>query len=96
MVIALDGENYVPIEMATLRLDTAKSFDIFLRIGEDKYVLYLSHDSAFTEADLVKLAEKKISGLYVSSNETDEYWRYVEEHLSEIVRDPAIPVEKKS
>ena len=96
MPIVADAVTYMPIEMATLRLDTAKSFDIFLRVRKDEYVLYLSRENALTEGDLAKLAKKKIHKLFVSSEQADDYRHYVEDHLSEIVRDPSISVEKKS
>ena len=96
MAIAGDVVSYMPVDLATLRLDTAKSFDIYLRVKEDDYVLYLSRENALTEEDLAKLAEKKVNRLYVSSDQSGDYRRYVEEHISEIIRDPSIPVEKKS
>ena len=96
MPVATDVVSYVPVELATLRLDTLKSFDLHLRVGPDKYVLYLSCENALSEEDLAKLAEKKIYRLYVSSEQQSDYRHYVEEHLSEIVRDPAISVETKS
>ncbi len=96
MPIAAGAVTYNPIGLETLRLDTSKSFDIFLRVKEDDYVLYLSRENALTERELAKLAEKKIHRLYVSSEQAGDYRKYVEEHLSEIVRDPSIPVEKKS
>jgi len=88
--------NYIPVELATLRLDTVKSFDLFMRVEQDNYVLYLSRKNVLTETDLANLAEKKIYKLYVSSEQESDYRHYVEEHLSEIVRDPAISVETKS
>jgi len=88
--------RYLPIELATLRLHTAKSFDLFLRVGENKYVLYLSRDNALSEQQLADLAKKKINRLYISSEEEDDYNRYIQEHLPDIVRDAAIPVETKS
>ena len=96
MVTATDTISYIPIGLETLRLDTAASFDIFLRVKEGEYVLYLSRENALTEGDLAKLAEKKICKLYVSSDQAADYRRYVEQHLSEIVRDPTIPVDTKS
>jgi len=96
MPIATDVVSYIPIELATLRLDTVKSFDLFMRVEQDKYVLYLSHKNTLTETDLTKLAEKKIYKLYVSSEQESDYRHYVEEHLSEIVRDATVPVETKS
>jgi len=96
MTTAGDVVSYVPVELATLRLDTLKSFNLFMRVEQDNYVLYLSHKNVLTQAELEKLAEKKIYKLYVSSEQESDYRHYVEEHLSEIVRDHAIPAEKKS
>jgi len=96
MTIAGAVVSYMPVELATLRLDTVKSFDLFMQVEQDKYVLYLSRENVLTEKDLAKLTEKKISRLYVSSEQESDYRQYVEQHLSEIIRDPSIPTEKKS
>jgi len=96
MPVATDVASYIPVELATLRLDTVKLFDLFMRVEQDKYVLYLSRKNALAETDLARLSEKKIYKLYVSSEQQSDYKHYVEEHLSEIVRDPAISVETKS
>jgi len=86
----------MPVELATLRLHTAKTFDLYLRIEENKYVLYLSRENDLSERDLAEMARKKINRLYVSSEQESNYNRYIEQHLPEIIRDPKIPTETKS
>jgi len=88
--------SYFPIDPASLRFDTVKSFDLYVRVDQDKFLLYLSRDAAFTEEDVQTLAKKKVKLLYICSEDEEGYKQYVEQHLSEIIRDPKIPVDKKS
>jgi len=88
--------KYIPIELGSIRFDTVKAFDLHLKVKRDKYVLYLAGDSPFTEESIEHLASKKAKTLYISSDQEDAYEAYLEEHLPEIIRDPAISMETKS
>jgi len=88
--------RYIPIEPASLRLDTAQAFDLYMRVKRNKYVLYLSADNALTEDALAQLARKKVNKLYISSEQEGMYEEYIEEHLPEIIRDPKIAADVKS
>ncbi len=88
--------KYIPIELGSIRFDAVKAFDLHLKVKRDKYVLYLAGDSPFTEESLEHLANKKIRNLYISSDQEDAYEAYLEEHLSEIIRDPAISTDTKA
>ncbi len=88
--------KYMAVDVGSLRLDTVKEFDLYLRVEDEEYVLYVSRENALTEQELAKLAEKKVKRLYVRSEQEEEYKRYVERHLPDIVRDPAVPAATKS
>ncbi len=96
MTTPVDTMQYVPVDLATLRLDTVKSFDLYLKVEGGKYVLYLSRESPFTQGDLESLAAKQITRLYVSPEEKDNYTRYLEQHLPAIISDPHIATETKA
>ena len=48
--------EYIPVELASIRFDTVKAFDLHLKVKRDKYILYLAGDSPFTEESLEHLA----------------------------------------
>ena len=95
MTAAKKNANYIPIELTSLRLDTVKSFDLYLQVKGNKYVLYLSRESALTKETLSNLEKKKAGQLYISSDAADAYQEYIEKHLSEIIEDHAVPSETK-
>ncbi|MCD6287890.1 MAG: HD domain-containing protein, partial [Candidatus Hydrogenedentes bacterium] len=88
--------KFAAVDLDTIRLDTVKNFDLYLRVEEDKYVLYLASDNVLTDTDISKLAEKQVKRLYISSEDEDNYKQYVEEHLPEIVADPNVSADTKS
>ncbi len=95
MTAARKKLNHIPIELTSLRLDTVKSFDLYMRVKGNKYVLYLSRESALTQESLAGLEKKKVGQLYISADAADAYQEYIEEHLPEIIDDPAVPSETK-
>jgi len=88
--------NYIAIEIASLQLDTVQSFDLYLRVRRNKYVLYLAANNALTEQALVQLTRKRVKNLYISSDQEDVYQQYIEQHLPYIIRNPGIPPDIKS
>jgi len=96
MATADKNVEYLPVDVATIRLETVTSFDLYIRVPPDKYVLYISRENAFTEDALANLVTKKVKRLYVTVEQEDAYREYVEGHLPEIVADPSIAPETKS
>jgi HD-GYP domain-containing protein (c-di-GMP phosphodiesterase class II) len=88
--------DYIPIELASLRLDTIQSFDLYLRVKGNKYVLYLAGSNALTEDALLELTRKRVANLYISSDHEEAYRQYVEEQLPYIIRDPGISPDDKA
>jgi len=90
------SDDYIPIELASLRLDTIQSFDLYLRVKGNKYVLYLAGNNAFSEDALVELTRKRVANLYISSDHEEAYRQYIEEQLPYIIRDSGTPPEDKA
>lgn len=87
---------YLPVNLSTVRLDTGKEFDLYIKVKRDKYVLYLAGENALTADELEKLVKKKVKKLYVATDQQDKYRGYVVEHLPDIIHDPGISSKMKS
>lgn len=92
-----EGRSHVPIPLDSLRLDSVTGFDIYIqpRLGE-AMVLYAKRDVAFGLAALRRLQQSHVQYVYIDSTQQSEYRRYIEEHLPEILADPAIHLGEKS
>ncbi|MDY6864244.1 MAG: HD domain-containing protein, partial [Thermodesulfobacteriota bacterium] len=58
--------------------------------------MYRSKDIEFTQSNLDKLIENKISTIFVRNDEKNLFYRYVENYLNDIINDPEIPLSEKS
>jgi len=87
---------YVPIHLGTLRLDTIRSFDIFIKIKNKKMVLYHAVGEVFTPAIRENLLDHNISTLYIRKRDRSQYLSYIEDHLSNILADSTIETPEKA
>ncbi len=95
----MDKERkHIPIDLAVLRLDTLKPFDIYLRLnpGPNQYVLYSRRGTLFTAKVRDSLLSNNVTTIYVTEEERDLYQEYVEDNLCYIIRDEKVAPEKKS
>ena len=90
--------DYIAIELESLRLDTAKAFDLFLHVdsAEEKHVLYLTRDIPFSEEARSNLLSKGIKYLYIPKDQEDDYMGYLYQNLASILSDTDIPVGKRT
>jgi putative nucleotidyltransferase with HDIG domain len=88
-------EEYFPIILEALRLDTILEFDLYIKI-EGQFVLYRHHDLPFTEEVRLSLIENNVKYLYVSSKLKKKYQIYIEDNLDKIVEDKKIELPKKA
>lgn len=91
------GELYVPINIASLRLDSVPSFSLFFQPGpEQPFVLYREKNTPFTPEALARLQENRVQVLYIRHKNRGDYYRYIEKHLDAILADPEITVKEKA
>jgi putative nucleotidyltransferase with HDIG domain len=86
---------YLPIEVESLRLDKVLNFDIYIHSNRE-FVLYRAQQLPFTEQSRAKLVQNNISQIYIPYTARDEYQKYIEQHLPEILTDPKIEEVKKA
>lgn len=91
------GGDFIEIPIASLRLDTITSFDIYTRPTEDgDFVLYAERNIPFTEASRRRLRTSKVESLYVKTTQREQYRRYLETNLPSMLKDPTIDSEAKA
>ena len=83
-------DNYYPINLGILRLDTIRNFDIFLRVKNDNLVLYHAGGERFTATVRDNLLDNKVTKLYIRKQDRLHCQRYIEENLSDILTDTSL------
>lgn len=93
-----DNQVFIPVDLAVLRLDILKPFDIFIKISGKggSYVLYSKKGINFTTDVKATLLENNVRTIYIPEYETDIYHQYIEDNLPSIIEDAKMPVEEKS
>jgi len=92
-----DSGSFMPIKLASLRLDTVTNFDIYFQPAPGQpFVLYSERNVRFTDAVRQRLLDSNLDTVYIRSSHQGAYGRYIEENLAAILEDDAIPVEEKS
>lgn len=92
-----EGLDFIPIHISSLRLDSLTGFDLYLQVRpEEPAVLYAEHNVVFSETALRRLEENQIECLYINANQVDQYRRYLEDNLREIVSDPSIHISDRT
>lgn len=89
-------ENYHPINLGILRLDTVRNFDIFLLVKNDNLVLYHAGGERFTAAVKENLLDHKVNILYIKKSDRLHCQRYIEENLSDILTDTSLSLIQRS
>jgi HD-GYP domain-containing protein (c-di-GMP phosphodiesterase class II) len=91
------NQEYIPVHISSLRVDSVTGFDLFLRVRPDEpVVLYAERNTPFGERSRRRLQENRVEYLYISSSQQGLYRAYLESHLPAILQDPSIETEAKS
>ncbi|HNT87212.1 MAG TPA: HD domain-containing phosphohydrolase [Candidatus Hydrogenedentes bacterium] len=91
------GETYRPVAIASIRLNTAPTFDLHFRPGPAQpLVLYSQRGLPITHETLRRLGENRIETLYIHEDALSEYRQYVAENLYDILADAKLPIRDKA
>ncbi len=95
--IEFGDEIYIPINIASLRLESVPNFSLYFRPGpEQPFVLYREQNTKFTAEVLERLQDNRVQVLYILQKNRGEYYRYIEQYLDEILADPDIGLKEKA
>ncbi len=91
------NHEYIPIHIASLRVDSVTGFDLYLQVRpSEPVVLYAERNTPFSEKSRRRLLDNSVEYVHISSAQQKEYRRYLEKHLVQILQDPKVDVETKS
>jgi HD-GYP domain-containing protein (c-di-GMP phosphodiesterase class II) len=91
------NHDYIPIPIASLRVDSVTGFDLYLQVRpSDPVVLYAERNTPFTEISRRRLVENQIEFVHISGTQQQAYRQYLEKHLVHILQDPRVDVDAKS
>jgi HD-GYP domain-containing protein (c-di-GMP phosphodiesterase class II) len=91
------GENYRPIGLASMRVDSVPFFDLYFRAGKGKtFVLYCEKHRQFTEQLMRRLLANNVTELYIKEDDLSGYRKYLRQHMPAVLGDPRIPSAEKA
>lgn len=91
-----ESHDFIPIHVASLRVDSVTGFDLYLQVRPDEpVVLYAERNTPFTEASRRRLVDNRVEQLFISGEQQDEYRRYLETNLVDILQDSEVETESK-
>jgi len=87
----------IAIAPECLRVSTVAGFDIFVAFeGRDAPVLYREKHLPLTDDDLERLRDSQVLAVLIDAADTKAYHAYIADNLSEILKDDAVPVARRS
>jgi len=91
-------DRYVPIRLDSVQNNTELDFDLYLENPQNgRKRLYRSRDLVFQDKHRERLLENNVSVLFISRDDIDKYYAYVESHLGTLISNPdVVPKEKAS
>lgn len=94
---SFEGQDFIPIRVASIRLDVATNFDLYLQIRPgDPLVLYARRHAPFKEDSLRRLEQSNVQLLYIEVKDETGYSRYLENHLQDILQDDTVNDDEKA
>jgi len=96
LFVRMEGA-YLPIPLASLRVDTVTDFDLYIQTNPAQSpVLYRERSFAFTEVERRRLETSRISALLVMAADAGAYRRYAEKNLGALLSDNTLPLGDRS
>jgi len=92
---SLTGADFFRVSPMVLFPETMNDFSVYLK-HEGGYTLYCHADERFTEKHRRLLYENGVAEVYVQLKEKDQFERYLEDHLGEILSNEALPLKERS
>ena len=75
-------QNLIPIAVETLYACDAVGFDLYLRRqAAERVLLYRGHDDPLQQEDLVQLADRGVTILYIRIDHALQYQRHLRERV---------------
>ncbi len=91
--------NYLPIDSSSLKADTRIGCDLYLLVktGTDsRYILYCRADAVFENNKREMLLEKNINRLFITKDDQQKYYQYLESNFQNIISDTRLSSDEKT
>ena len=88
--------SYLPIDIQTILGGEIRSFDVFFKTREGKYVLYCAGGDTVSNEMYKKITEYNIDKFYIKDIDKINYDLYIQENLINILKDPDISSSEKA
>lgn len=85
---------YIPISVESLRTGAANDFDVYLRTGND-YFLIKPKGSSISEINLNKYAERT-PYLYLRTSDQDPFFKKVDKYIENVISNDSVPLKQKA
>ena len=85
--------EYLPVDLSSLKTDTKVGCDLYLLVksGTDsRYILYCRGDAIFESSKREMLLGKNISRLFITKEDQQKYYEYLENNFQSIISDTSI------
>jgi len=90
-----EERGFFPLPLAVMQPGTTAPIDLYLREEEpERYLLYKRVATPLTDEIRARLLANGVKELYVRDEDEDDYYAYVEEQISAIVKDDLLPVDQ--
>jgi len=84
------SDELFPVDVLSILPGSQRDFDLFYRKADGKTVLFCGRDYDFTERTQLRIFNMGLEELYIPAEQAEAFFRYQEEHLSEIIADESI------
>ncbi|MEA3332708.1 MAG: HD domain-containing phosphohydrolase [Pseudomonadota bacterium] len=90
------GPTYQQIPLSTLAPERQVGIKLFLRTGQDRFVLFLNETSLLSTTKIDQLKQNNVSHLYLNTGDRQGYLNYIKENLSTILSNPNLSENDKA
>jgi len=91
-----DVSQFHPIHLDSLVSDSTLEFNLYIRTTGEKCILFRERSLEFGDRHRRKLLENQVQTIYILHSDQKSYGRYIEQNIGNLMRDPAVPSEKKA
>lgn len=91
--------DYLPINLNSLISETTIGCDIYLLVktsASSRYVLYCREDAVFDTDKKETLVKKNLDKIFISKDDQQKYFKYLESNFQNITSDASIPPDEKA
>ena len=91
--------EYLPVDLSSLKTDTKVGCDLYLLVksGTDsRYILYCRGDAIFESSKREMLLGKNISRLFITKEDQQKYYEYLENNFQSIISDTKLSSDEKT